>query len=68
MEMIINSNWHQIKDMMPEKNQYVLVETRFCKYPFITAYFNGLDWINADDKTKLINTRYWAEIKPPINK
>jgi hypothetical protein len=59
--------WNNVNDIMPEKNKYVLVETRFCKYPFITGYFNGINWINCDDKTIIKNIEYWADIKTPIS-
>lgn len=57
--------WHHVENMMPKKNEYVLIETRFCKYPYITGYFNGLNWINCDDKTILMNIKYWSKIKTP---
>jgi hypothetical protein len=58
--------WHHVNEMMPEKKIYVLVETRFSKYPFITAYFNGINWINCDDKSIMQNVIYWAKVETPV--
>ena len=63
--MTINSTWNNVDTIMPERGKYVLVETRYCKYPFITAYYNGIDWINCDDKATIMNVRYWANIVTP---
>jgi hypothetical protein len=57
--------WHSVNDAMPKRNEYVLIETRFCRYPACVGYYNGVDWISADDKTKIMNTINWAEITMP---
>ncbi len=65
MQQEINSIWHHVDNVMPPKDEYVLVETRFCKYPFTCAFWNGVNWIAADDKSILLNTRFWAKIQTP---
>lgn len=65
MGLNINTKWQHINDMLPQEKKYVLVETRFCKYPFITAYYNGIEFIDVYDKSVLANIRYWADIKLP---
>lgn len=65
MEITSEIVWNDAAEVMPEKKEYVLVETRFCKYPFITGYFNGLNWINCDDKAIIKNVRYWARVEVP---
>lgn len=60
--------WHHVDSVMPKRNEYVLIETRFCKYPACVGYHNGLNWISADDKTVIQNTIHWARINRPNNK
>jgi hypothetical protein len=57
--------WTNVKDAMPERNKYVLVETPYCKYKFATAYWNGINWISVDDETVTLNVEFWTEVKTP---
>jgi hypothetical protein len=57
--------WTSVKDAMPEKNRYVLVETPFCTYKFATAFWNGVEWRSADNRDEIWNVENWTEVKTP---
>lgn len=56
------SEWIKVTDLMPEKNQYVLIQTPFCKHPATVGFYNGIEWKAADMKTTIENVFYWAKI------
>jgi hypothetical protein len=47
---------------LPTENTYVLVRTPFCKYKFATAFWNGMEWRSADDKSEVWNVTEWCYI------
>ena len=51
-----------VKESFPERNNYVLVKTPFCKYPAAVAYWNGVDWIDTADKCKIMNVEWWRPL------
>lgn len=53
-----------VETAMPMRHKYVIVDTRYCRYPFCTAFFNGVDWICADDST-VMNVQFWAYVQTP---
>jgi len=55
--------WIDIKERTPNRGQYVLVQTKYCKYPATVAIWSG-SWFNSVDNIKIENTEnvYWAEI------
>jgi hypothetical protein len=54
--------WNNVEDIMPNKNEYVLVHTPFCKYKVATAFWNGVEWRSADNKDEVWNVQYWKEL------
>lgn len=60
--------WHHVDNAMPEPNEYVLIETRSCRYPACVGFFNGVNWISLDEKTEISNIIHWATIKTPNKK
>lgn len=59
--------WENVKNKMPKRNEYVLVHTPFCKYKCAVAFWNGVDWRSADDKTEVWNINNWMEL-PDVSK
>ena len=59
-------NWINIKEKLPNNGEYVLLETPHCKYPCCVGFYSGVDWISADDKTKVMNVNYWCKIESRI--
>lgn len=55
--------WINTKEQLPNKGEYVLVETKYCEYPAAVCIFNGLDFKCAIDGYKIGNVEYWKEIK-----
>jgi len=55
--------WIDAKEQLPNKGEYFLIETPYCKYPCCVGFFNGVNWRNADDKDKVMNVNYWKYIK-----
>jgi len=55
-------NWINIKDKLPEKGEYVLIKAEYCKYPYCVGLYNGINWISADDKTKILNVQNWCSL------
>ena len=55
--------WLDFDVCKPERNKYVLAKTPNCKYPCIVAFWNGVDWIEASGKTKILNVQLWKEIE-----
>lgn len=55
-------NWHDTETLMPLRNDFVLVRTPFCRYPATVAFYNGIDWIGADDH-KILNVSLWTNIE-----
>ena len=62
METIVQ--WNDSEQVMPMRYKYVLVETLYCKYPFCAAFYNGVDWISADDGV-VLNVQFWAYVQTP---
>lgn len=54
--------WENVKNKMPNQNEYVLVHTPFCKYKCAVAFWNGVDWRSADDKTEVLNVKNWMKL------
>ena len=59
--------WENVKNKMPNRNEYVLVHTPFCKYKCAVAFWNGVDWRSADDKTAVWNINNWMKL-PDVSK
>lgn len=59
----LNMNWIDIKEKKPKRYQYVLVETKYCKYPATVAIWNGVFFKSVDNVT-IGNSEniFWAEI------
>lgn len=61
--------WVNIKTKMPKHNKYVLAFTPFCDYKCAVVFFNGINWISADNQTEVWNVEFWQELpKLPKNK
>lgn len=57
------SKWVELANKSPKKGQYVLVDTKYCKFPAQTALWTGLKFISTDrDRSDIHNVVYWAEI------
>jgi hypothetical protein len=59
--------WENVKNKMPKQNEYVLVHTPFCKYKCAVAFWNGVEWRSADDKTEVWNINNWMKL-PDVSK
>lgn len=57
--------WFSV-EIKPEKDKFVLVNTRYCKFPITIGFWNGIEWRSAD-KAVLGNTSFWAEINYPTS-
>lgn len=55
------SKWNKLARIKPERFQYVLVNTQYCKYPAQVAQWNGVKFISTDNGNYL-NITHWAEI------
>ena|GEM_PF-4925745 len=64
-QMEVTVTWCDCEILMPLRNTYVLVETPYCTYPYSVALFNGVDWIDVDTKTTVMNVRLWAYVQTP---
>lgn len=62
MEIKGTITWYHTNSVMPRRNEYVLIETTNCKYPACVGFFNGVNWLSADDKSEILNVQYWAKI------
>lgn len=59
--------WNNVDNLMPLRHKFVLVETPYCRYPFTVAFYNGVDWVAADD-VKTLNVQLWVDIKAPTER
>jgi hypothetical protein len=53
--------WINIQEKKPERNKYVLVETKYCRYPATVAFWSGLYFRDVNDG-KIMNAKNWCEI------
>ena len=58
----VSSHFNLVADVMPSRNEYVLVKTPFCKYPATVGYWNGAKWLAADDKCEIVNVSEWLAL------
>lgn len=56
------SNWIKASEKLPERNKYVLVYTPFCAYKCAVAFWNGVAWRSADNKSEFWSISYWQEL------
>lgn len=57
-------NWIKLEIEKPERNRAIIVKTPYCKYPFCTAFWNGVDLISIDEYGTVIwNVEYWANVE-----
>jgi hypothetical protein len=54
--------WYHKDTVMPDLHEYVIIETKYCKYKRCVGFYNGVNWISADDKNKIQNVEYWSKI------
>lgn len=40
--------FYKASEKLPERNEYVLIRTRFCKYPCVVGRFNGVKWLDTE--------------------
>jgi len=60
--MKATSEWISVEKEMPPKNEYVLMNTPFCKYPADVGYYNGYDWFSCEKNIITHNIEFWAKI------
>lgn len=63
--MEVTIEWMDSERIMPIRHSYVLVETPHCKYPFSVAFYDGISWLDADSKTRIMNVQFWAYVQTP---
>jgi hypothetical protein len=55
-------NWVSVKDILPNKREYILIKTECCKYPAIVGYYDGVNFKTACCKSLVVNAEYWVKI------
>lgn len=57
--------WISVNDRLPERNEYVLVSTPYCKYICDVALFNGVAWYSCEKSDYMFNIVYWMPLPEP---
>lgn len=58
----VSSRFNLVADVMPARNEYVLIKTPHCKYPATVGFWNGIKWLAADDKCEIVNVSEWLAL------
>lgn len=58
----VSSHFNLVADVMPSRNEYVLVKTPHCKYPATVGFWNGVKWLAVDDKCEIMNVSEWLSL------
>lgn len=58
----VSSHFNLVDDVMPSRNEYVLVKTPHCKYPATVGFWNGVKWLAVDDKCEIMNVSEWLSL------
>lgn len=58
----VSSRFNLVADVMPARNEYVLIKTPYCKYPATVGFWNGVKWLAADDKCEIFNVSEWLSL------
>lgn len=61
LKMPACSKWNELAKIKPERFQFVLVNTQYCRYPAQTACWNGMEF-RSTDNGRYKNITHWAEI------
>ena len=54
-----HGKWFHVSELLPQRNEYVLAYTPFCRYKCAVAFWNGVTWRSADNKSEVWNINYW---------
>ena len=54
--------WQSVENL-PEKWEYILIETKYCKYPCIVGFYDGVNFRSAENKNKIMNCEFWQQLK-----
>ena len=58
----VSSRFNLVADVMPARNEYVLIKTPYCKYPATVGFWNGVKWLAVDDKCEIFNVSEWLSL------
>jgi len=58
----VSIRFNLVTDVMPGRNEYVLVKTPHCKYPATVGFWNGVKWLAVDDKCEIANVSEWLSL------